>query len=344
MASSKELPPSTASFLNFFMKNQFRTKHKCTPTNTDLSGKVVIVTGSNSGLGLECTSQLLSFKPAHLIMAVRSLAKGEKAAADLRKQYPNAVISVWQLDMASYDSIRAFAARADNELSRLDIAILNAGMGFGGFKLLPATGHEETFQVDYLSTMLLTVLLLPILKKKSPAGTPGRLTIATAMLSIHAKFVNKYEVPLLPSFDNKKYFDVRDIYSTSKLLGQMFVWKLTDLVSANDVVVNLVEPGFVKGTNLHRDASAAGQVLMGAFKAATARTVKVGASTYLDASIVKGKESHGCILMNWEVAPRVAWRSFGLGVHADMCNLTGTPLSSTHQKARLSWRGFGKRH
>jgi len=303
MASSKELPPSSASFLNFFVKNQFRTKHQCTPAGTDLSDKAIIVTGSNSGLGLECASQLLSFKLSHLIMAVRSLAKGEKAAADLRQQYPNAVISVWQLDMGSYDSIRAFAARADNELFCLDIAILNAGVGFGGFKIVPATGHEETFQVNYLSTMLLTILLLPVLKKKSPTGSPGRLTIATAMLSIHAKFDNKNEVPLLPSFDDKKYFDVRDIYSTSKLLGQMFVWKLTDLVSADDVVVNLVEPGFIKGTNLHRDASAAGQVLMGVFKAATARPVKVGASTYLDASILKGKESHGCILMNWEIAP-----------------------------------------
>ncbi|KEF57425.1 uncharacterized protein A1O9_05342 [Exophiala aquamarina CBS 119918] len=303
MASSKELPPSTASFLNFFVKNQFRTKYQCTPSNTDLSGKVVVVTGSNSGLGLECASQMLSFKPARLIMAVRSPTKGERAAADLRQQDPNAVISVWELDMTSYDSIRAFAARADHELSRLDIAILNAGMGFGGFKIVPTTGHEETFQVNYLSTMLLTILLLPVLKRKTPAGSPGRLSISTAMLSIHAKFVNKTEVPLLPSFDDKKYFDVRDIYSTSKLLGQLFVWKLTDLVSADDVVVNLVEPGFVKGTNLHRDASVAGQVLMGAFKAATARTVEVGASTYLDASIVKGKESHGCILMNWEVAP-----------------------------------------
>ncbi len=74
-------------------------------------------------------------------------------------------------------------------------------------------------------------------------------------------------------------------------------------MSVDEVVVNLVEPGFVKGTALHRDASVVSKVFMSLFKAMTARTVEVGASTYLDASIVKGKESHGGILTNWEIAP-----------------------------------------
>lgn len=304
MVSSKELPPSTTPFFpNHFIKNQFGTKPLFPPKDTDLSGKVVIVTGSNTGLGLECASQLLSYKLSRLIMAVRSTTKGESAAFQLRKRHPNAIISVWELNMASYDSIRAFVARVDKELSRLDIAILNAGMGFGDFKIVPNTGHEETVQINYLSTMLLAILLLPILKSKSPAGSPGRLTMSTAMLSITAKFANKNEVPLLPSFDDQKYFDSMDIYSTSKLLGQLFVWNLTELVSADDVVVNLVEPGFIKGTELHRDRSVASRMFMSLLQAAAARTVKVGVSTYIDASIVKGKESHGCILMNWGISP-----------------------------------------
>jgi FlaA1/EpsC-like NDP-sugar epimerase len=96
MASSKELLPSTTPFFpNHFIQNQFCTKPQATPTNTDLSGQVVLVTGSNSGLGLECATQLLSFNLSRLIMAVRSMAKGESAAAKLQKLYPNAVISVW---------------------------------------------------------------------------------------------------------------------------------------------------------------------------------------------------------------------------------------------------------
>ncbi|KAH8653873.1 hypothetical protein BX600DRAFT_501388 [Xylariales sp. PMI_506] len=304
MASSKELTPSNSPFFpNHFIKNQFFTKHQTIPANTDLSGKVIIVTGSNSGLGFECANQMLSHKLTRLVMAVRSLEKGEIAASKLRKQYPSASINVWELDMASYASIRAFVARVEEALPRLDVAILNAGLGFGDFKLLPETGHEETFQVNYLSTMLLAILLLPVLKNKSPPNLPGRLTISTAMLSIGAKFANKNEVPLLQSFDDKSFFDSIDIYSTSKLLGQMFVWKLTDVVSADSVVLNLVEPGFVKGTELHSDRSISARAFMSLLKAAAARTVKVGASTYLDAAVVKGKESHGCILTNWDIAP-----------------------------------------
>lgn len=304
MASSKELTPSTSPFFpNHFLKNQFFTKHQPTPEGTDLSGKVALVTGSNSGLGLECARQLLAHRLARLVLAVRSVDKGDRAAAQLKRAHPGAEISVWQLDMASYASVRALASRAEAELPRLDVAILNAGLGFGDFRLAPETGHEETVQVNYLSTALLAVLLLPALKAKSPDAPPGRLTISTAMLSIAARFPNRGRVPLLPSFDDPAAYDPADAYATSKLLGQMFAWRLADLVRADDVVVNLVEPGFVKGTALHAARPTGARLLVGALAAAAARTVQVGASTYLDASAVKGKESHGCILANWEVAP-----------------------------------------
>ncbi|CAL5875116.1 uncharacterized protein PFLUO_LOCUS9420 [Penicillium psychrofluorescens] len=235
-------------------------------------------------------------------MAVRSKPKGEDKAAKLRKQYPNSTIDVWPLDMASYDSIQAFTARAEKELVRLDIAILNAGLARGVFKTVPSTGHEETMQVNYLSTMLLAILLLPLLKNKSPVGSPGRLTIVTSMLSLTAKFANKNEIPLLKSFDDEKIFDRFDMYPTSKFLGQFFIWKLTDSVSADDVVMNLVEPGFVKGTELQRDVPFAVRVVLDLFKAATARSVKTGVSTYLDAAIAQ-ESSHGSVLMNWEIIP-----------------------------------------
>jgi NAD(P)-dependent dehydrogenase (short-subunit alcohol dehydrogenase family) len=303
MSSSKELPPSTTPFFpNQFITNQFYSKAQYVSSDTDLSGKVAIVTGANTGLGLECARQLLSYKLSQLIVAVRSLRKGEDAAADLRKQHPDADIEVWLLDMSSYDSIQAFASQVKAKLPRLDIAILNAGLSNSTFRLA-STGHEETMQVNYLSTMLLSILLLPLLKIKSPAGTPGRLTIVTSMLSLTAKFAQKSEIPLLKAFDDEKTFDGVDIYPTSKYLGQLFLWKLTDLVSANDVVINYVEPGFVKGTSLQREAPAPIKFLLYLLKVTTGRSMKLGATTYLDAAITKGKESHGCLLMNWGIAP-----------------------------------------
>ncbi|KAJ5587587.1 uncharacterized protein N7459_003352 [Penicillium hispanicum] len=304
MSSSKDLPPSTVPFFpNQFIKNQHCSKPQYPPKDTDLSGQVAIITGGNSGLGLEAASQLLSFKLSHLIIAVRSLPKGEDTAATLRKNYPSATIDVWRLDMSSYESVQAFAARTEKELSRLDFVILNAGVIGSEFQIAPATGHQDVIQVNYLSTMLLTILLLPILKTKSPAGTPGRITIVTSMLSLTAKFANKTQIPLLPSFDTKESYDSMDIYPTSKFLGQIFAWKLTYAISADDVVVNMVEPGFTKGTNLQRDAPVVVKAALNVLKAVSARSVALGATTYVDAAVVKGKESHGCLLMNWGIVP-----------------------------------------
>jgi NAD(P)-dependent dehydrogenase (short-subunit alcohol dehydrogenase family) len=306
MVASKDLLPLTASFFpTIFWEAQFCYKPQWPPEDTSLSEKVAIVTGANTGLGYDCARQLLSFKLSHLIIAVRSAEKGEAAAAKLRAQYPEATVEVWPLDMNSYSSIQAFAGRAESQLPRLDAAILNAGVSKTKFDVVPSTGHEEVIQVNYLSMALLSILLLPILKSKSPAGTPGRLTIVSSALALNAKFPNSKQSPLLPSFDNPKTtpFDPHERYSSSKLLGHMFLYKLVDYVSAEDVVVNLVEPGFINGTGLHRDMPGILSAGLAVFKAVAARPVKVGASTYLDASCVKGKEAHGCFLMNWQIRP-----------------------------------------
>ncbi|RYP77499.1 hypothetical protein DL771_001072 [Monosporascus sp. 5C6A] len=205
--------------------------------------------------------------------------------------------------MSSYDSIQAFTRRAQDKLSRLDIVILNAGVRKLAFETVRGTGHEETIQVNYLSTTLLTILLLPILKSESPAGGPGRLTIADAALSLAAKFPNKNKDPLLPSFDDVKTFVGIGRYNTSKLLVQMSLWKLVDYVSADDVVVNVADPGFVKGTDLTRDVKGGAKVSAAAFGAVTGRIKRDGASTYLDAVVSKGRESHGCFLMSWQILP-----------------------------------------
>jgi NAD(P)-dependent dehydrogenase (short-subunit alcohol dehydrogenase family) len=306
MTSSKDLPPLTSPYFpTLFLKSQFWSTPQWPPENTNLSGKVAIVTGSNTGLGFECACQFLSFKLSRLILAVRSPEKGEAAAAKLRVQYPKALIEVWPLDMSLYRSVQDFVGRAESELSRLDIAILNAGLGKTKFDVVPSTSHEEVIQVNYLSTMLLAVLLLPVLKTKSPEGLPGRLTIVNSGLSLSAQFPNRQQSPLLSSFDDLKItpFDQGERYSTSKLLAHMFLYKLVDYVSADDVIVNLVDPGFVKGTELHRQATGITSAVIAGLKAATARNMKDGVSTYLDATVVKGKECHGCFLMDWQIRP-----------------------------------------
>jgi NAD(P)-dependent dehydrogenase (short-subunit alcohol dehydrogenase family) len=305
MVGSKNLKPSTTPFFpNVFYNNQFRAKPQWPAPGTTLSGKTSIVTGGNTGLGYEAAVQLLGLRLSLLILAVRSTKKGEAAALKLRLQHPEAKIEVWELDMCSYNSIQAFAKRIDKELLRLDIVILNAGIIGLNFTIVERTGHVEVMQVNYLSTILLCILLLPILKSKTQHNEqPPHLTIVSAALSLAAKFPNRDANPLLPSFDDPNTYDPQEHYHSSKLLAHMFLWKLVDYVSAEDVIVNLADPAWCKGTELARSAPAAMRMGARVFGALTGRTPQVGASCFVDAVVSKGKESHGCFLMSWEVHP-----------------------------------------
>lgn len=305
MVGSKDLEPSTVPFFpNVFFNNQFRAKPHWPDRNKSLSGKTAIVTGSNTGLGYEAALQLLDLKLSHLIVAVRSLERGEAAAVKLRKLHTRASIEVWQLDMSSYESIQAFAHRVETRLSRIDIVLLNAGSARFDYHKAETTDHEEILQVNYLSTMLLTILLLPTIKaKRSQSGQPAHLAISSAALTLAAKFPQRDANPLLPALDDPKNFDRSENYNTSKLLAQMFLWNLVDYVSADDVIINLADPAFVKGTEFARDINSAGLKTFYKIFSLSGRTPRVGASCYIDAVVNKGKESHGCFLMSWKIHP-----------------------------------------
>ena len=248
-----------------FFKSNVRTEPRPPSADLDLSGKTVLVTGANSGIGFAAAKQFLEHGASRLVIGVRSLEKGERAAETLRaaRRDPAAEILVWELDMVSYGSVRRFAARCATDLSPLagtkkttarglDIAILNAGIALATHKLSPHTKHEETIQTNYLSTALLAILLLPVLK--GPGADPGRLTIVGSNMGHMAKFATHAADPLLPTFDDEKnWVGGVERYAVSKALVDMLLAKLgeQELVDAdgNGVAVNAIEPGFVKSSN-----------------------------------------------------------------------------------------------
>lgn len=295
---------ANASFLRSFIKSQFCTKPRKAPSDTNLSGQVAIITGGSSGLGLHCARHFLSLKLSHLILAVRSLEKGEAIAKKLRSDYPAAKIEVWHLEMSSYPSIQEFCIRADDNLSRLDITILNAALIQPSFGTC-STGHEEVIQVNYLSTFLLAILMLPISKRKSPSGIPGRLTIVSSGTALWAKLSTKDRRPLLASFDNPTAhpYNPTERYFDSKALGHLFFSNMFNYIDPDDVIINLVEPGMCKGSDLHRFATGAVALFLDTYKSITGRKPEDGAWMYVDAAIVKGKESHGCFCMDWRIHP-----------------------------------------
>lgn len=305
MSVSWDLGPPKESAGFRFLRSQFLSLSQWPPEGTNLEGKVAIVTGSTSGLGLEASRQLLSLGLSSLIIAVRSTEKGNRVASEFCTQYPNASIQVWSLEMESYESIQAFVRRADAELPRLDIAILNAGIQALHFTTVPETGHERLLQVNYLSTMLLAILLLPVLKRKSPAGEPGRLTIISSGTARGARISGPEGSPVISHLDDKAQpWNPVTRYAVTKLLGHLFITNLARYVDSDDVIVNLADPGLVKDTNLQGGSSA--PFLIAAFfycmKAVLGRTLRDGASTYVDATVTKGKDSHGCYVADWKIS------------------------------------------
>ncbi|OPB40744.1 hypothetical protein A0O28_0008250 [Trichoderma guizhouense] len=271
------------------------------PHGISISGQTAILTGSNTGLGFACAKWLLELNVGRLIMAVRTPSKGEAAAAELRKRHKGAQIDVWQLDMLSYKSVQDFAAKC-RTLDRLDIAILNAGVIEQSFQLGPQ-GHEKMFQVNYLSTVLLAFLLLPTLKEKSPRGHPGRLTIVGSCTAYFTKLPYRGSNPFLSTFDDQSKFNTSEQYPASKILAHFWILKLAERVKKEYVIVNLVDPGLVRGTEINRGVNPIIKMIFDTVMWGFGRTMRNGSSTYIDAAILRGDETHGSYLMDWKIQP-----------------------------------------
>lgn len=310
-------PQAEATFEGTFAGLIKRQRTKPTPLPSDLriTGQTAIVTGSNVGLGLAASRQLLGLGLSHLVMGVRSQAKGDAAAAQLRNEYPESQVSVWILDMESYESIRAFAERCAS-IPRIDVVILNAGLMTASYTTAPGTGHELTMQVNYLSTALLALLLVPVLRsKRAPEATkPPVLSIVGSDAAYSAPL--KTEGPVLAQFDDPKSYAQFTAYTSSKLLLTLFVGRLAELVDPDDVLINVSNPGMTKGTAFGHDNSVILRKLFGGIQYFLARPVEVGASVYLDAALTRGAESHGEFISDWAIKP---WVYYSPNVLSMLC-------------------------
>lgn len=133
----------------------------------DQTGRVAVVTGANSGLGLE-TARELARKGAHVIMAARNLEKAAAAEAEIRREIPGASLEVRELDLGSLDSVKTFATDVRNAHDRIDILVNNAGV-MGTPRGETADGFELQFGTNHLGHFALTAQLMPALLR-SEAG------------------------------------------------------------------------------------------------------------------------------------------------------------------------------
>jgi len=144
----------------------YRTTALEVSEGVDLNGKVAIVTGASSGLGVE-TARALAQRGAHVILAVRDTNKAQPFLEDIRKTTGNQNIEIGKLDLGSFASIREFAKHFLDRNLPLNILINNAGIMAVPFQLIE--GYEAQFATNHLGHFLLTTLLIPALSKGAPS-------------------------------------------------------------------------------------------------------------------------------------------------------------------------------
>ncbi|EON99713.1 putative short-chain dehydrogenase reductase protein [Phaeoacremonium minimum UCRPA7] len=133
-----------------------------------LEGKVILVTGGNSGLGKQSVLEFARHEPAQIWLAARDSDKAKTAIDDVRKEVPNANIKHIELDLTSLDSVRNAAKTLLEQSDRLDLLLLNAGI-MASPPGLTQDGLELQFGVNHVAHALLTKLLMPLLLKTAEA-------------------------------------------------------------------------------------------------------------------------------------------------------------------------------
>lgn len=206
---------------------------RCT-SKINMTGKVVIVTGANSGIGFY-TAQDLARRGARVILACRNDARGTRARNQIIADTGNTNVVYKHLDMASLKSVKKFCEDITRTEERLDVLVNNAGM-YGLGHQYTDDGIIEVMQVNYFSTFLLTDLLLPMIKTQQ-----GRIVNVGSMLF--------YIGDLKPDHINKKrYYGNLMTYANSKFCMMAFTVELARRLQGSGVTVNMVHPGVIKTT------------------------------------------------------------------------------------------------
>ncbi|KAK9531368.1 hypothetical protein VZT92_010797 [Zoarces viviparus] len=204
------------------------------PADT-MRGKTVIVTGANCGIGKALAGELLKLH-ARVIMACRDQRSAEEAAEDIKKQAgpEQGEVVIKHLDLASLASVRKFCEEIQEEESRIDVLINNAGV-----YQCPYTKTEDGFEmqlgVNHLGHFLLTRLLLDLLK----TSAPSRIVVVSSKLykSGHINF---------DDLNSESQYDKAFCYSQSKLANLLFTLELARELEGTGVTVNALTPGIVR--------------------------------------------------------------------------------------------------
>ncbi|PRD34763.1 UNVERIFIED_CONTAM: Retinol dehydrogenase 11 [Trichonephila clavipes] len=213
----------------------------CRSTNL-MEGKVIIVTGANSGIGFE-TAKDLAARKGRVILACRDVNRGQKAAESIIMATGNKNVVFRQLDLSSLSCVRKFASEIKKTEDRIDVLIHNAGMSPSPGRHLTEDNLELQFATKHFGPFLLTHLLWDLLKKSAPS----RIIVVSSVTHLWACLD-------LNNLNCEKYTrNPYGVYCSTKLANVLFVRELAKRLQGTGVTVNALHPGGVK-TAIARNA------------------------------------------------------------------------------------------
>jgi NAD(P)-dependent dehydrogenase (short-subunit alcohol dehydrogenase family) len=205
----------------------------------DQTGKYAVVTGANSGTGKEAVRRLAG-AGARVVMAVRTVAKGEQAREEILAQYPEARLEVRRIDLAELASVQEFADGLIADGTPIDLLVNNAGVMTPPSRMTTADGFELQFGSNFLGPFALTLRVLPLLLA---APAPRVATMSSGMANIgRIRFDDlQWEQGYRPA----------PAYAQSKLADLMFAHQLAAVAAERGwkLLSAAAHPGFTR-TNL----------------------------------------------------------------------------------------------
>jgi NAD(P)-dependent dehydrogenase (short-subunit alcohol dehydrogenase family) len=217
-------------------------------TVPDQTGKRVIVTGANSGTGQEAARRLAE-AGAHVIMAVRTVAKGDQARAGILARHPGASLEVRRIDLADLASVREFSDGLLADATPVDLLVNNAGVMAPPTRMTTADGFELQFGSNFLGPFALTLRLLPLVLA---AAAPRVVTMSSGVANFGRIRFDDLEW--------ERRYSANSAYSQSKLADLMMTLHLAAVAAERDwdLMSVAAHPGFTR-TNLQTAGAGLGR-------------------------------------------------------------------------------------
>jgi NAD(P)-dependent dehydrogenase (short-subunit alcohol dehydrogenase family) len=219
-----------------------------------MDGRIVVITGGNSGVGLE-TAVGLASAGARVVLGCRNQVKADAAVADIRARSGNDSVESRPLDLADLDSVRDFAESLA-DLDRVDVLVNNAGLILD-HRTETVQGFEGTFGTNHLGHFLLTRLIEPQLR-----AAPGASVVNVASTA-HQMAVGGMT---WGDLDRRRHFSTWRVYGESKLANILHAQALSRRFEGSGVVAHSLHPGGVR-TNFGAEGDTGG---------ATSRLIRLG--------------------------------------------------------------------